>query len=240
MMRSWGAAAVVATAIAVPRNGSADADPFLLSRGEVVRRVHTVAIASLGLPKSLAGHSDTRATFESLIETALRSGGFQVVASDSFAAAHHKMADSVGGLFNPTTGKRDSTKIRAMGAGIRSRLRATSGADGILYPEIVETVARFLAGAAAKWDGTSERTGPGESFLHMITGSSTGTLPALSLRVKLEDIEGNALYANVGGIQLLMQIKDHQFIDVPDSLLLRNSKSNEKAVHLALDQLVQR
>jgi len=67
-----------------------------------------------------------------------------------------------------------------------------------------------------------------------------GTVPALSLVVKIEDIHGPDLYINWGGIQLLQKISGSDFVPVPRNELLTSEERNKAAVDIALKPLIER
>jgi hypothetical protein len=60
------------------------------------------------------------------------------------------VTDSLGGLFSPATGQRDTVRFNTA----RALLQARFHADGWLHPRIVFAAAKF-DGGEAKWDGAT-------------------------------------------------------------------------------------
>ena len=71
--------------------------------------------------------------------------------------------------------------------------------------------------------------------------STRGTVGALSLNVRIEDVNGVLIYQNVGGIQVLSKVGfGLKFAAVPRSDLLMNDERNAKPVEIAWTPLLTR
>lgn len=181
------------------------------------------------------------AAYDSLIETLVRGQGFAVVPHDTSNALTARITDSLGGIFDPVTGARDTARIRIIDDSIRAALHKRYDADLWLQPFIIVEGVSFY-GSEAKWRGTSEKTGAAGGVGGALLGTKKGTIPALSLLVFVEDTTGRTVYRGSGGIQLAM--KAGGFGEKPKNVpmydLLADRMRNERAVHLALDSLAVR
>jgi hypothetical protein len=98
----------------------------------------------------------------------------------------------------------------------------------------------------ASWDDTSESIkSTGEQVkdalplaLIGIGVTYSGTVGALSLVVRVEDIHGAPVYSNGGGIQVLAKISGGKFVPVPREELFANEERNVAATNIALGPLV--
>jgi len=161
--------------------------------------------------------------------------------ADSSVGLWKQVTDSLGGLFDPTTGQRDSAQFELARRLTMSALKQRFGVDAWLHPRIVFAPAKFDAGTAT-WDGTKESYQSfGGKFLAALLGNETyGRTPALSFWVGLEDLEGRRLYANQGGLQLYERPHGKQFEPIASAEMYADPARNAKAVQLALLALVTR
>ena len=91
----------------------------------------------------------------------------------------------------------------------------------------------------AHWDGMTEGSTISSFWNALVTHS--GTLPALSLVVRLSRPTGELLYAQGAGIQLLAHIGGDfsgGFVDVPESEILTDLERIHDSVDRALDPLL--
>jgi hypothetical protein len=198
--------------------------------------VKTIAVSSVLLPKSFGGAPDVRASLDSLIAERLRAEGFGVVPPQAAESIQLRLRDSIGGYYDTYTGKRVESKYEAVQGGTRRELKARYGADAWLHT-VVGVVGASFTGGKVKWHGVEEKSGARGGLGGFMFGTKTGTVPALSLFVVLEDTEGKSVYAGVGGIELASRIEGDHFVDIPRADLLRDGARNAAAVHLALDSL---
>jgi hypothetical protein len=219
-------------------------DPFIVPQSRIYDSVKIIALdptCACGVPQELTAVDPDRGRFDSLLTLTLHNAGFTVVPPSESQAIWKHVTDSLGGLFNPTTGERDSSKFAQTRMLTMQVLRSRFHADGWLHPIIVAVSAKF-AGGSAKWDGTSQSyMSFGKRFLASLVGGMTyGKTPALSLYVEMEDMRGNVLYRNAGGLQLYELPSGQDFATIPLSQLYADTLRNRTAVHLALGPLVTR
>lgn len=209
-------------------------DPFKIAQDEFYRQIKTLALAPIAMPRGLEDPEPVRAKFESLITAKLREAGFSTAPSQQFADIWQRMADQVGGLFDPRTGQLDEAKFKTVREHALRELSATFKADALMQARIQPVTVPFRArpffqSSEATWHGTSQSV---ES-----TGSR-GSVGALSLIVTIVDSHGVVLYTNAGGIQLLSKLQGGRFVSVPRQELFADEERNVAAVNIALGPLI--
>ncbi len=198
--------------------------------------IKTIALTSVGLPHDYGNIPGAREKFDSLIAERLRAAGFTVVPPQISESIWTHVRDSTGGFFDTYTGKRIEAKYAVVRTATMAALRSQYQADAWLHPVIRVVGARFTGGKV-KWHGTEEQSGAPGGLGGFLFGSKTGAVPALSLFVFVEDMEGKDLYAGVGGIRLVERIQGDRFVPVPRDSLFGDGARNAAAIHLALDSL---
>ena len=191
-------------------------NPFKVPRESFYPALKTVALAPVRLPGDLEDPEPVRALFAGAIEAKTKEAG---------------------GVFDPTTGKADEAKVKALNAAIGRELKARFNADALLTPSI-RVVNAALSHDQARWDGVTEGAGKG-GFWKALVRTHSGSVRALSLVVVVADPEGQLLYAKGGGIQVLGNVTvGGDFDRRPRSELFADGDRNENAVHIALDPLL--
>ncbi len=213
-------------------------NPFKIPQDELYGKIKTIALAPVAVPEGLQDPQPVKAMFESLIEAKLREAGFSTVPSGEYAEILKRMTEKVGGVFDPVTGKRDESKIKAVRKHCLRELSTNCNADAVLYPGIW-VVKATISGQRAYWDGTSEdfRT-VGKFWKLLDTSTYSGTAAALSLVITIKDMNYVDMYVNGGGIQLASKLSRGKFVPVPRNQLFANEEQNVAGVNIALDPLV--
>jgi hypothetical protein len=212
-------------------------NPYIVPRESFYPALKTVAVAPVRLPSDLEDPEPVRALFASAIAAKLKNAGFAVVPPTDAGPIIEEKTKEAGGIFDPTTGKPDEAKVKALNAAIGRELKARFNADALLTPSI-RVVNAALSHDQAHWDGATEGAGKG-GFWKALVRTHSGSIRALSLVVVLADPEGQLLYAKGGGIQVLGNVTmGGEFERRPRSELFGDSDRNENAVHIALDPLV--
>jgi len=213
-------------------------DPFKVSKEEFYRGTKTIAVAPISIPGDVGGPEAVKTSLESLVEAKLREAGFSVVQAKDTAVVFNEMNKQIGGVFDPVTGQRDDAKVKAAEEHTRRELATRFKADAVLHARLLPGTAGF-GGGSAKWHGTSESVAMTEGILGAFqVNNLRGNIGTLSLLVVVENVQGNNVYVNLGGIQLLAKISGGQFVQIPRVQLLQNKERNVGAVNIALDPLV--
>lgn len=201
----------------------------------------TVAVGGLDVERPLRPIRDrARAEFGPGIEAWLAARGYRVIPAAVTDSVWNRLRDSLGGFYDPFTGRVVSEKFNAVYEGTRRALREDLGADAWMHPAI-ESVSPNFSGGEARWHGTSEETGGRGGFAGFLIGRTTGTLNAISLAIRIEDArDGAMLYGRYGGIQLTSKLVSGDLLAIDPDSLLRDATRNRAAVTMALDSLVTR
>jgi len=201
--------------------------PFVVPREEFYRRIRTIAVLPVTLPRYLGGAGGARARVDALIETSLRKAGFAIVPSQEVAGVWRRVLDEI-----------DRAMVESVAERLRDELRRGFSVDGVLHPSVRVVRAEYGGGWVA-WDGAREPTSIDGSW-GVGSHLSRGTVGALSLFVTVEDTSGATVYLARGGIQVLSKISGLKFVPVPVNDLLASEERNRAAVDLAVGPLVRR
>src|SRR5882672_10257319 len=135
-------------------------NPFKITQDDFYGRVKIIALAPVLIPGDVENPEPAAAKFESLIQAKLRDAGFSVVPSREYAEIFKRMAQTVGGYFDPVTGRRDESKSKMVREYTLREVNMKFNASAVLYP-IVRVVKATFAGGRAKWDGVTDPTATG-------------------------------------------------------------------------------
>ena len=213
-------------------------DPFRVPRDSFYGSLKTVALAPVDVPRAGKETEAVRSRYARLIQERLEGAGLKVVGPDRVGPIMIAEAEKIGGLYDPVTGKIDDSKRKAFVQACGAELFARYGVDALLRAD-VRVVKASVNADKAHWDGLTESS-TFSSFWNVLTTHS-GTLPALSLVVRLSRPSGELLYAQAGGIQLLVHIGGSfsgGFVDVPESEILTDLERVHGSVDRALDPLL--
>jgi hypothetical protein len=188
------------------------------------------------VPDGLEDPEPIKAKFTALIESAVRDSGFALVPAQECAELWEHMTKQVGGYFDAVTGKLDKAKFIAVREHCLREFSTQFHADAWLHPVIRMVPAPFTADTA-RWHGTSEPLTSAGFWQAFLGVSHSGTAPAFSLLIAIEDVHGVDMYLNAGGIQLANKIVGGKFTPVPRQELFVNDERNAAAVHIALGPL---
>jgi len=213
-------------------------DPFKVPRDSFYGSLKTVALAPVDVPGVGNETEAVRSRYARLIQERLEGAGLKVVGPDRVGPIMSAEAAKVGGLYDPVTGKIDDSKRKAFVQSCGAELFARYGVDALLRAD-VRVVKASVNADKAHWDGLTESSTI-KSFWNVLSTHS-GTLPALSLVVRLSRPSGELLYAQGGAIQLLAHIGGDfsgGFVDVPESEILTDLDRIHGSVDRALDPLL--
>ena len=225
-----------------------DSDAWLLPEKHFATTVRTIALVSTEAPDGLDDPDPAQALFDSLLAAELQAAGFSVVSIAATGAIWERLVDSVGGYYDPFTGRKDTTRLNAVRRSWQHILRDTLGADAALFPRIVVVDAPVKDGKAS-WDGASQWVWSFGQTLHAVVDAAlsglAGTQPAppseettlaLSLEVVIEGLDGEPMYENRGGIEVWA--KPGRPVSRAD--LFQDMERNVKAVRVALGPILAR
>jgi hypothetical protein len=211
-------------------------NPFKVSREEILTRYKVVAVAPCNIPDDLSNVEQLRSQFNGLVEEQVKACGFQVVPAAEYDKIYTRLRAEAGALYDPQTGKADEEKFKQVADLCRRELVSKFHADAVLYSSVIMVKASYYE-HSAKWDGVNESITTGSFLEKFFSGGTYGTVGALSLWLWLKDPNGEKLYSDGGGLQLLSKIKGGKFVPVPLQDLLADTSINSRAVGLAFKPL---
>ena len=228
--------AVLPLLVAACASGPPPYDPFRVPRESFYGDLKIVALAPVDVPGVVDNAEELRTRFARLIQERLEGAGLKVVGPSQVGPVMLAEGAKVGGLYDPVTGQVDESKRKAFVQACGAELYAKYGVDALLRADL-RVVKAPVATDKAHWDGMTENSTIG-SFWNLFV-SHSGTLPALSLAVRLSRPTGDLLYAKGGGIQLLSHVGPNGgFVDVPRSEILTDPDRIRGSVDRALDPLL--
>jgi len=188
-----------------------------------------VALAGVRVAEGIEDPAPLAAKVESEVTAMLRESGFEVLPSGTFDAVWQRRLEEARGYYDIFSGEPDLPKRRALRAASLRELRDNQGARVLLQPALVGVTAPYSRGKAT-WDGAQESAAP--------TGS--GDLPALSLSLAVESLDGEEIGASRAGLQLLAKYSlwNGKYGVVPRDKLLADNAELREAVRRAVTPLL--
>jgi len=216
-------------------------DPFRVPREEFRSSIKIIALRSPTLPDGVSRPDEVWAGFEPLITAELTRAGIGVVPAKEFDQLWKEGADSIGGLYDATTGKLDPAKqarLAELRASVGRALKEKFNADAVLFPQFRIVKAEFRGGRAT-WDGVKQTMTKG--FWGAMAGGNTyGTIPAVSLIAFIDNDDGKDLFVNSGGLQVAVKLGGGgKFEELPVDSLFADPERNATAVSEALKGLAE-
>ena len=218
---------------------------FKKPRAELVAAVKTIGLLPADVTESVPNPDAVAERYESLIGAQLEQAGFQLVKPAAMREIRERLKKTLGGLYDPMTGRELPGKVKAFQEYSRSEYLMSHKVDATLWVGIIVRRAR-VSGASADWDGVSEtatgHSGVGGFLTDTFSGNAfSGVLPALSVGVVLTDTHDERLYERAGGLQLLEYLRrdgsDYAQPRVDPRALMTDPARDARALAIALDPL---
>lgn len=185
-----------------------------------------VALAPIEVAEPLASMRLPLERLAAALERALAQDGYRVIAPRETGPAWSAAVDSLGGLYDTSTGELDTAKLRAARRAFMARMSERSGAAAALRPRLEIAEAEWRGGKA-EWDGVAEGIGS-------VPGG--GIVPALTLVVEVLGPDGAVRCEDRGGVQVLMKYGlSGKSKPVEPGKLLADDKRVARAAALALE-----
>ncbi len=180
---------------------------FEIPRAEILASVKTIGVMPIEGDRVVPNEDEFGARLEQGIIERLQSAGFTVVPPSAMRAVRARGQATLGGLYDPLTGTAIRDRLEALEEFSRSEYRALHPVDAVLFVKVIRRPANLDFGAA-EWDGVRERVSsePGITTVLQYALGGTKTVAkasALSLAVKLVNLNGQTLYTGYGGLLLL-------------------------------------
>ena len=238
---------VLAGALPFPRSPAAtgcdkNQKPFMVAAESALAGLRVLALVPVRVPGDADSALRARsAALDTLMEYEVRRGGWTLIPARVTDSVWQVSDDSLGAMFDPSTGRPDSAKHAARLSLFKGAMEESLQADAYLYSRLQVVPAAFDNGSA-KWDGAKQGYANfGKKFAEALGGHgpAKGRAPALSLKTALVTRTDVVIYENAGGIQLLSVPSGDKFQDVPRSLILVDTARVAGAVRIALCQLME-
>jgi hypothetical protein len=225
-------------------------------REQILSRIHRVAFGPID-PSALGARSDVVTRYHDLVRSRLARLGWEVVDSDTLAAALGKAMREGNGFYDPLTGSVLPDRLRSEFQTAMKSIAMSPPPDAVLTVTLIKSPAAQKWGNVA-WDGTTQNAltlGAAIQRPRLLGGNEDvsageGSINASSLQVLLRDADGTMLYAARGGIELLQQLSLarqvsagrinflQQLTDRAPAELFKDPARDEHAVDAALRQLL--
>lgn len=183
------------------------------------------------------GHAEPqRSNLEHKLVAALREASFELSDPAAVSALEDRVWKASGGLLDPATGERDEARLRVHRTSFGAALRAELGCEAQLRASVVQLRAPFRGGVAS-WDGTTQEVSSGgRRALNAFAGVvERGWVSALSLWLRVLDLEGNTIAFRSAGIETPVQfavVEEKDFL--PEDRWLTDESRLDAAIRSAL------
>jgi hypothetical protein len=218
-------------------------DPKPVDRAAIHAALKSVGVLPMRVPSLIPNGEDVARRFEAGILERLRAAGFQVVGAQAMRDIHARLGAELGGIYDPMTGATTRQKVDERDQLARARYLEAHPVAGFVRLAVAQRSANSYS-MTAEWDGVKENvTGQSsmKSFLNMSAGQlGHGVVPALSLVLVLEDLEGKEIYSDIGGLQLLSYVRMGwvpKFYDVDPAYLLTDTARDARAMQVVFERL---
>lgn len=171
---------------------------------------------------------EARVRFQQLLVRALAARHFATVEPETTRSAFDRLAREQGGYFDVHSGEPVADYAR-VAKQVKARVGAELGCQALVQARIAFVIAPWEQ-ATANWDGASVGIGGGVGAL--------GTIGALSLHLRILDLDERELFFGTGGIRptasLDTSLFSSRFETLPEEQLLADAARNRMAIDLAL------
>jgi hypothetical protein len=146
-----------------------------------------------------------------------------------------RSAERHGGLFDPRT-EHAAKELHQLRFGeCAQALAKRSGIDAVVVPEL-EIVDAPMSAGQVRWHGVLREL-RSYSALHRSDEYYDETVPALSLFVRIYDLEGELVFENAGGIEVVDEDRMDEPIQARDDILTDKNKVRH-AVEVVFEPLI--
>ena len=194
-----------------------------------------MCLQPVGVPLANAAEDPRRVDIESRLVAALRGAGFEVSDPLAVESAVVRAAETVPRRFDPTTGRPDRATDLARRAAIGTALRTELSCDARMLAEVVSLWA-FVNSGHARWDGRGAFVNTaGRSILNVLGGvSESAHMTALSLWLRVLDLDANEIAFRSAGIEPLVQLAVGREVKLPADQWLTRTERLDSAIASAL------
>jgi hypothetical protein len=139
------------------------------------------------------------------------------------------------GLLDAKTGQTEKELRKRLFADCASALGKRSGIDAVVEPQL-KIVSAAVAAGQVRWHGVEQDLrSPGQ--LSSASGDGGVTAPAISLFVRVFDLEGELVFENAGGVEVAPKLESRDRLATRDDILTDEGKVR-RAVEIAFEPLL--
>ncbi len=223
--------------------GCEQPDPYKIKKPDFTSKVHTIGIMPTVIDSNMEiiNPEEKEKEFEALIESRLKDAGVNVVPCSQLRAVYQRMKKKIGPLPDTNIDESLVADKNMLWYYSKREYLANHKVDALAWPIIEHTVAFDRSGKYAVWDGTKQPVMEKDDLLGMMLISQyTVPLPAFSLKLTIAEPNGQTLYENRGGIQLLALLVTNangNMRNIPIEKVLADKKINKRSVDIACQPL---
>ena len=219
-------------------SGCSSPSAFRISEERFYQEIKTIAVAPLqGLPEEPHATREAKEQFASIIKDWTEKAGFAVIPPEKIQEIWTRLAGDEEYRYNMAEGESETARLGRIRIQVLHEIGEKFGADAVLISNIIRIPVEFKSNLA-QWDGASQPVG--------LEAHSTlsGTVGVISLEIAIQDIkEGNELYYNQAGIQVLKQfqriaVAKWGFSLIPQEDFLGIEDRNTDAIKRVLEPLL--
>jgi hypothetical protein len=215
----------------------ANPDALKLPRAELLSGYKRVALLPLFFAQGSL-QSAVVARYREMLDARLKTAGFEVVDAAEAGAAMDRLRKSAPGFHDPLTGVFDEARWNAQRLAILKDHARRLGVQAMVEPAMVVTAA-LINGNDAVWDGARENISGAKSPQgQKLSAVTAGTVPALSLSLRISDLADRRLFEEQMGIRLAAKQVGGQLYEVQQAELFNNPEAERKVVEQVLREIV--
>lgn len=239
-------AVLLATAIALSATSPAaiaeQYDPYKVPKEVIAGRVDAIALWPVQVRFDGEVPDNLQTRVEEMVTAALVAKGYRVVPSEEYLAAWIEVAEKVGAVFDPVTGKPDEDKLATVRDFAGREMVARHGVDAVLFVQITPDSVRpwvqprfmhpgefHAIDQELVWQGRPLQAHP-DNQPQSVSGTYLGVI--------LEDLKGAQLYNIRAPIEYTRIYLLGSYEDVPRASLFRDQGRLQTALDKTLGPLV--
>ncbi len=207
-------------------------NPYKVEKNEIIQ-VKRIALMPVGIFIEVDDEAKQEAFFHDELVTRFTDKGFTVIPAQEWRNIYEPLKKSSGELYDPTTGKPNKEKLKAVREQARAVYIEKFTPDAFLYSGVMPVKAEWHHNNAT-WDGhQAPTTGVSGFWADFTSPQAYGTVGALSFFINIEDRNQRDLFVEFGGLQLLQHVGHGGFTPRPKTERLVNEQENSNSVNLA-------
>ena len=179
---------------------------------------------------------------DAVVEETLKKNNYTIINNSDYRKFWREAKRKHGSPYNASTSQVNATAFQLVVRQTLNKLKEANIADAIIFTDLVEQPVVFQGNNnhLAKWHGVSRRPGVKGSGAVSTEFDWSQSVPAVSLRIIIYDIDGKLLFKSIGGLEVTRYIDTRKVsgrFARRDKLFTKSSNINE-GVALALHPFI--